>query len=91
MDAAPGRIAKHLAKSRPKGGFCHRSGAKTPLFHFLFFEQNVFARSGVVFLQLDLIGHFTRVFLSHVIIAGIGGAHELYEYGTGFSHRLGFL
>jgi two-component system cell cycle response regulator DivK len=85
--AKPISVSHFLETVQKFSGFLHGCGS-APLFHFLFLEQHVFTRFGVVLLEFELIGRLTRIFLRHVVITGVGGAHEFDQNGIGFSHRL---
>src|SRR6185437_9852752 len=51
-----------------------------------FLEDDVLARDGIVFLQLELLGLGPRVLLGDVIESGLGRADELDEDGIGLRH-----
>ena len=47
------------------------------LFDFGFFEFDVLARDRIVLLEFQLFRRGTRVLPGHVVVTGIGGAHEI--------------
>ncbi len=75
-------VAHTEQKKPPEGGRSPHSG----LFDLGFLERNVLADDRIVLPEFKLVGRLSRVFLGHVIVSGVRGAHELDLDRPGLGH-----